>query len=289
LNLGITYAVVYSPNGQSLALGMPNGVSLYRADLSERVWASEVEGSLTECVAFSPDGATLASGSTGISGAEGDDVILWDAATGKQIRIFEGHREGVVNVAFSPDGSMLASGASDGTVMLWNATTGERVHVLKGHTREVSGIAFLPNGVTLASGAFWDETAILWDTETGEQAHALDCDSFRVYSPDGTTMACTPGKGIVLWDTATRNPVRVFEEESFHIWASAAFSSDGTLLAAGEYWDDTIILWDTTTGEQVRALKGYTTTVSSMAFSPDGTTLASAARDGTVTLWDVAR
>ncbi|MDE2742100.1 MAG: hypothetical protein OXI58_10955, partial [Gemmatimonadota bacterium] len=66
-------------------------------------------------VAFSPDGATLASGSSD------DNVILWDVESRKPLTTLKGHTGWVQSVSFSPDGTMLASGAEDGTVLLWRS------------------------------------------------------------------------------------------------------------------------------------------------------------------------
>ncbi|MGH6815307.1 MAG: WD40 repeat domain-containing protein [Hyphomicrobiaceae bacterium] len=65
-------------------------------------------------VAFAPDGARLLSGSADKS------LKLWDAATGRLIRTFEGHSDSVTSVAFSPDGLRIASGGFDGTTRLWD-------------------------------------------------------------------------------------------------------------------------------------------------------------------------
>jgi WD40 repeat protein len=68
---------------------------------------------------------------------------------------------------------------------------------------------------------------------------------------------------------------------------SVAYSPDGKTLASGSK-DQTIKLWDVTTGKEQATLKGHTDLVTSVAYSPDGKTLASGGGDQTIKLWDVA-
>ena len=228
-------------------------------------------------VAFSPDGETLASGSGDLANDANNTVRLWDVSTGTEIQVLTGHTDAVRSVAFSPDGQTLASGSMDGTIRLWDVSTGTEIHVLFDEFRlPIYSVAFSPDGQTLASG-IW-QGVDLWDVSTGTEKYALyahDTGYSVAFSPDGETLASGSGNyygstnhifnQIFLWDMSTDR-----ETLEDGLWTDGLW----------EKWRDWNKGWD-------NALTGHTGWVSSVAFSPDGETLASGSRDETIRLWDV--
>jgi hypothetical protein len=114
-------------------------------------------------VAFSPDGKQIAS-----AGSWDDTIRLWDAAGGREPRVFSGHSEWVTSVAFSRDGERIASGAWDNTIRLWDAAGGREPRVFSGHSGRVRSVAFSPGGKRIASGS-GDGTIRLWDAASGKE------------------------------------------------------------------------------------------------------------------------
>jgi transcriptional regulator with XRE-family HTH domain len=120
-------------------------VNFSHADLSRSIF-TETLGNIL-CVAFSPDGAILATGDTDCR------IRLWDSQTGQLLGICNGHSHWVRSVTFSPDGRFLASGSADKTVRLWDAKTHESIRIHTDHENEVHTVAFNPQGHLLASGS----------------------------------------------------------------------------------------------------------------------------------------
>ncbi|MGH3752930.1 MAG: TIR domain-containing protein [Pseudonocardiaceae bacterium] len=313
-------SVVFSPDGRTLASGSENG-----KDGTVRLWnvadpehPTLVGQPLTghtgtvHSMVFSPDGRTLASGS------DDQTVRLWNVADPKNptdlSQPLTGHTYTVRSVVFSPDGRTLASGSDDQTVRLWNIPDSP----LTGHTGTVHSVVFSPDGRTLASGS-WDETVRLWNVAdpahpaplgpplTGHTGAVVTV----VFSPDGHTLASGSYDSTVrLWnvaDPAHPTPLGppltghangtfwsvVFSPDGRTLASGSssgsllAFSPDGSLLNPSE--DRTVRLWNVADPAHPTPLgTGYTGPVSSVAFSPDGRTLASGSYDQTVRLWNVA-
>ena len=235
-------------------------------------------------VAFSADGARV------VSGSYDKTVKLWDAATGAQLRTFEGHADRVTSVAFSPDGTKVLSGSEDKTLKLWDAATGSLLRTFEGHANGVNSVAFSPDGARVLSGG-WDGKLKLWDAATGALQRTFEGQepiSSVAFSPDGALLL-SGSRGwwtTKLWDAATGAQLRTFEGHTDDV-TSVAFSPDGTKVLSGSE-DKTLKLWDAATGSLLRTFEGHANGVNSVAFSPDGASVLSGGRDKKLKLWDAA-
>ena len=215
--LGVT-GLTFSPDGTLLASAAP-GVTVKQEDDTIRLWDIATKQTIATLttpaatvtfpsspkvtgLAFSPDGALLASGGRGNDGT----IRLWDVATRQAIATatLEGHQLQVFSLAFSPDGTLLASASRDGTMLLWDIATRQATALPKAYTGRIFSLAFSPDGTLLASGGR-DAMVRLWNVTTRQNiatfAGHTDWVLSVAFSSDGTLLVSGGNDGTIrLWD-----------------------------------------------------------------------------------------
>lgn len=239
-------------------------------------------------VAFSPDGKRLASA--------GDNCVkVTDLETGKELLKLKNTRGmHFFSVAFSPDGRTLA-----GAQTMLKQTTSRRT------------------GDSVITTLIYFGEVLVWDAQTGAVKMRLNDEEnpawALAFSPDGQWLAVATGPTpeekncedncpafgeITLWETSSWKLIRRLRGSSAPI-RTLAFSPNGQLIAGGaslmdggrgssneEEFKFEVFLWELATGELKQKFPGHTGVVTSLAFSPDSHSLASASRDRTLKIWD---
>ena len=269
--------------------GWDGAIALWKQTADRRTLVRVLKGhdSTIAAIAYSPDGATLASASADKS------IKLWRVSEGKAIATLNGHSDGVTSLAFSPDGERVASGSNDKSVKLWSTVSGKLLATLSGHNDGVTSVAFSPKDNLLASGSY-DRSVILWNSD-GTLLRTLDQQGSAVaavrFSPDGQFLAVGSWDNTIrLWQignpiASVNTPLRVFTGHQGGV-VGLDFSADGRVLASSSA-DGTVKLWNLDTGTLIHTLFGQNARVNSVQFSPDQQALISADDNGAVMIWNL--
>lgn len=248
-------------------------------------------------VAWSPDGARIASGSWD------QTVQVWGATSGTHSLIYHGHTTNVNAVAWSPlhTGQRIASASGnnffkgDFVVLVWNPTTGGHLLTYSGHTQPVHTACWSPDGKRIASGGE-DKTVQIWEASNGSPLLSYirhtDMISAVAWSPDGRHIASASNDFTVqVWDAHIGTPIFTCNHSS--TVNAVAWSPDGRRIASasGNVFFGSgfnVQIWDAATGIHLFTYHGHTAPVSTLAWSPDGKRIASASSslEKTVKIWD---
>lgn len=199
-------------------------------------------------VCISPDARTVARGS------EGGTLVIWDTLASTSKKTSEGHGEEIRHIAYSTDSKKIVSSTRHGEIRVWDAATTlcSRILEVPGDLEESDSDELVKGGISL--------------------------------SPSGKTLASATSSGILLWNIDNGDCSVLVKGPC--LGSCIVFSPDGRTIALDVGYS--IKLFNAVTGSLVKTLRGHTDSINSLAFSPDGQTLASASDDFKGRVWDAS-
>jgi WD40 repeat protein/DNA-binding SARP family transcriptional activator/class 3 adenylate cyclase len=306
------WGLSFSPDGSRLAVVWLEQQVVRVFDLATGRTVREIPSNGAHFAMFSPNGERLA-----MVGNSRSDAVVVDARTGDDVLTLSGHRSGLRDVAWSPDGRWIATSSYDATVRISDARTGQWRFTLAGHTSDVFDVEWSPDSTRLVTGST-DGTAKLWriadedarqvlslsaqDTSSGIASVAFSPDGDRVMTGDTDITA------VKVWDVSLTGDAEWAHLPAVPVFlGSAAFTPDGQHLVASSA-DGSATVWDPETGKQLLTLDPHDPAARSpdadvfaidrlvdepsgadvlaIDVSPDGRMVATASADAVTTVWD---
>jgi WD40 repeat protein len=290
--------------GNLLAVGLGGRLDLWEMPAGRLLRQIDADQSQL-AIAIAPDGKTVATAGNASAPGKTHPVRLWDVGTGRLLATLDGHATGIYALAFSADGKQLLSASPEmrwgkqgggvdvvpGSIRVWDVP-GRKL--LAQHANTSYGVVFAPDGRAWAYQG-QDNLLHLVEAAGGKELARIPIQgSVFTFSPDGKLLA-TAGylQALRLWDAATGKEVRRLEGQLGKTYPALLFSPDGKTLACGgqSNWGATgapARLWDVASGKEIRSYAVHQDDVACAAHTPDGKTVVSGGKDGSLFLWDAA-
>jgi WD40 repeat protein len=272
-----------------------NQIELWDLRAGQLVKALVGHKSLVTNLVLSADGSKLVSAEKWAN-----RIKIWNPTTGQNLDTYEIYVDTGYGkaLAISPDGQLIAEGETRAGSAVYNiADLDKWVYQLPEGNGSFTP-AFSPDSQKIASFSGVNSITVS-KAENGELLHTLETGppgGGLVFSPDSQILAIGDQAGAIqFWDISTGTLLNILSSETNNRVVSLAYSPNGRTLAAGMKdaqmpagaLTPTIWLWDVQSGKLLKTIEGYQANIIYLAFSPDGTLLATASLDGTMRLWGI--
>jgi len=297
----------FSSDGTLFAVAWPIEGVVTVTDIATGELVAEIESLSPRKTAFDPAGDRIA-----VMSLWSPSATVVDISSGKDLFTLEGHRAGLVDIDWSPDGESIATASLDGSARVFDANTGDERFALLGSGGHLFALDWSPDGSRVVT-AHSDGTARVWQVTEGGGREVASLSAFDTrrgitgvaFSPDGTRVL-TGDAGITaarVWDVSLDGDAEVANLPSVAFeYSAAAFAPDGRHLLTSR-GAGTLTMWDTRSFTAVRALGEPSASLARLADGPfppptsgadavkidvsaDGRLVAAAIADGSVRVWD---
>jgi len=253
-------SILFSPDSRYIAsASSDNTIKIFEIETGLEYMTLTGHSREVNSISFSPDGRYLASSSSDAT------IKLWDLNTRKEIKTFPS--EFFSFVKFSPDGSCIATKAWVNKIAILEPFTGKK-KILQGHDEHITSIDFSSDGKYLVSGGF-DKKVKIWEVSTGQLVHSFEENNESIFSvafsPDNKIVVAGSFNSIKIWDIEKKENILTIQQPYSSI---VAFSPDGKYIAATSE-ANTITLYETVNGKEVKRFKGNFGWVNRVKLSPD--------------------
>lgn len=283
------YDVSFSPDG-SMAATASGDKSIMLWDIAAQTTVNTFiipdSSDRAYSLAFSPDGRRIA------AGYASSKIRVWNVDGSGEPTLLETQAMGdITSIHFDPAGDKMLVLGTNEKVQLWDVASQTVSATTVGHTDTMKNVAFSPDSSTLMLGNT-DDWLWFWDTAERPELHLspvatdalgaiADNTTSTAFAPDGSIAASADGFDIKLWDPKTGINMGVLEGSGLS--DSLAFSPDSTLLVY--VGTDGVFVFNVATRTLISHLTDHTDWVTTVAFSPDQSLIATGASDGTVRVW----
>lgn len=239
---GVASSVAFISDAQAVIVSPEEGIRLWDINTGKEIASTTGHKTPVNCVAYSPDGTILASGSD--DGA----IILWDAASGAEKGRLGKNLKVIEALTFSADGHWLASGSKDGRVCIWNVASGECEREVPQKLIRVWSVAFSPGDSILAIALDRKGNNLyLWNLNSDvvsemPPAHQLGVNGVAFNHTGNRLVSVSRDSTLCLWDMKSKKQIVRWRGHDDQIYG-VAYSPNDTLVASAAT-DETARLWN---------------------------------------------